>query len=294
MQLNYVLCPSYHGATLLAVLLANHSRIASLGDAIPTRDYVQRCSCGDPVNLCAFWTELIERLHPKGGQAQGALAEQLDTAFPLFKATRADQVITLAGLALGNWVWSLKRGRMGFADRYLRFWAEVLRMQGADQFVDGEKSVTKVALLKSLFGRMADVRVIHLVRDPRGFLHSCRKHMEGVTLEQVAVMWNHHANIAKLARPVFKCRYRLQRYEDLCTDPTGTMAGIFKFLGVLNEDVVRKPGNLEKYHMMGNKMLSVFDGTVRLDDSWKKSVSERDQKRIVEFTAPLSQKYGYR
>lgn len=293
MQLNYVLCPSYHGATLLAVLLANHSRIASLGDAIPSREFVQRCSCGEKVDRCAFWTGLLNALHPLGADASGSFAEKLEQAFPVYRATRTDQALALAGLALGNWAWALRKRRIAFAGRYMRFWGEVLRAQDADLFVDGEKSVTKVAMFKSLFGRMADVRALHLTRDPRGFLNSCRKHMDGVTLEQAAAMWNHNATIARLQRPFFKCRYKLLRYEDLCGNPQQVMDEVFRFLGVASQDVVRRPSNPAKYHMMGNKMLMRFDGAVRLDQGWKEGVSASDQERILELTAPLSADLDY-
>lgn len=293
MQLNFVLCPSYHGATLLAVLLANHSRIISLGDAIPSREFIQRCSCGMAVDGCDFWTALLDRLHPQGAGVGGELAERIEAAFPVFTATRMDQAFSMLGLALGNRVWVLSPARREYADRYVRFWDEVRRMTGADMAVDGEKSVTKVALLASLFGRKADVRVIHLVRDPRAFLHSCRTHMQDVSLEQAAAMWNHHANMARLAHPFFRCRYHRLRHEELCADPDARMAEVFAFLGAQNEEVARKPDDPAKYHMMGNKMLMSFDGTVRLDESWREAMSEQDQRRILEMTAPLSAACGY-
>jgi hypothetical protein len=37
MQVAFVVCPSYQGATLLALLLNNHSQISALGDMLPWR-----------------------------------------------------------------------------------------------------------------------------------------------------------------------------------------------------------------------------------------------------------------
>ena len=40
----FVVCPSFHGATLLALLLNNHSQISALGDMLPWLDAVGHVS----------------------------------------------------------------------------------------------------------------------------------------------------------------------------------------------------------------------------------------------------------
>ena len=58
-QFNFVLCPSFHGASLLAILLNNHSKIISLGDTIPTRKTADfSCSCGRLIENCTFWSHI--------------------------------------------------------------------------------------------------------------------------------------------------------------------------------------------------------------------------------------------
>lgn len=54
----FVLCPGFQGATLISLILNNHSQLFALGDTNPTRRYDQRCACGERVSLCNFWQGL--------------------------------------------------------------------------------------------------------------------------------------------------------------------------------------------------------------------------------------------
>ena len=58
---------------------------------------------------------------------------------------------------------------------YDRFYALVARLHKTSAFVDGSKSWRKVAVLAPRLER--EVRVLHLVRDPRGFLASWRRNL---------------------------------------------------------------------------------------------------------------------
>ena len=54
LEIYCILCPSYHGATLLSLLLGNHTKVFSLGDTIPTEPFPIRCGCGAPFDRCEF------------------------------------------------------------------------------------------------------------------------------------------------------------------------------------------------------------------------------------------------
>jgi len=71
------------------------------------------------------------------------------------------------------------------------------------------------------------------------------------------------------------------------------MEKVFNFLGVENYDVITPPSKSDKFHLIGNKMLHVFDGKIRLDTTWKERLSLKDQKRMLELTSPLSSEMGY-
>src|ERR1700675_4464699 len=62
MGVAFVVCPSYQGATLLALLLNNHSQISALGDTIPMRKWDPVCACGRRVSECDFWQTVSNSL----------------------------------------------------------------------------------------------------------------------------------------------------------------------------------------------------------------------------------------
>ena len=64
-----LLCPSFHGATMLSALLSNHSAICSAGDGNPaTRDpNLIPCKCGRKIASCDFWQGIAGLKAAAGG-----------------------------------------------------------------------------------------------------------------------------------------------------------------------------------------------------------------------------------
>jgi hypothetical protein len=70
--------------------------------------------------------------------------------------------------------------RADFVRTYRSFYQLVLDLRGTSTFVDGFKGWRKVALLALELQPATRVRIIHLVRDPRGFVvHAGRHAHEG-------------------------------------------------------------------------------------------------------------------
>jgi hypothetical protein len=64
-QLIYVLGLPFSGSTLFALALGNDERFFNAGEiSFIEHDFnpVRRCSCGEPLNSCAFWAPLAEEL----------------------------------------------------------------------------------------------------------------------------------------------------------------------------------------------------------------------------------------
>jgi hypothetical protein len=113
-------------------------------------------------------------------------------------------------------------------------------------------------------------------------------------LETVARIWiRSHRQIRILARPALGIDYLCLRYEDLCRDPESKMREVFEFLGVQDENVCTRPLWKEKHHLIGNKMLYTFDGSIRLDESWRERLSSEEQTEVLRLTEPLSGTYDY-
>ena len=75
-------------------------------------------------------------------------------------------------------LWHLTRNASNkFADMQLQFYETVKEMHGTDVIIDGQKELRKLKILNGILKGKANVKVLHLVRDPRGFLNSSKKYI---------------------------------------------------------------------------------------------------------------------
>ena len=298
MQLNFILCPSYHGATLLSLLLNNHSRISSLGDTLPPRKPDVTCACGEKVSKCEFWIKIEERLHTDNY----ANLDRLLPWYPILvrnpsRNTKINRIIekaVFAGLPASLAIRSIWRNAKVFNDISIEFSRTVCDIAGTDLFIDSKKPMISV-IVQSILDKAKNLKVLHIVRDPRGFAFSSKKHKKSVSLDQICKNWTmYHRNTIKLNSILNEVNILTVRHEDLCDDPETTMRKIFKHFGVGYENVFCPPINPLKHHLIGNRgTLERFDGEVRCDDTWRTTLSKEEQKEILELTYPLSDKYGY-
>ena len=299
MNLNFVVCPSYHGATLLACLLNNHTHLSALGDTIPKKlsfDKKRTCVCGRSLPTCPFWSGLQDRVRP-GQDFYGGhwlpLYPVLSKHETINKMINMGLVLTSIGV--GSWIWKLTgRGGHEYGQLYIDFHRAVCDIQGTSQFVDGQKSLVKVLALSGLVGPEINIRVVHLMRDPRGYYCSSKRHHgDEANMRGRATRWRRYHTLARRLPRAIGCEYLLLRYEDLCQHPSGAMRRVFEFLGVENQEVCKPTVGLDKFHIIGNQMRKSFDGTVSLDTSWQDQLSDTEQSRLIKMTEPLSSAMGY-
>ena len=299
----FVVCPSYHGATLLAALLNNHSQISALGDMLPLPGHT--CWCGKPPDECPFWRSVAERLDVS---RPSELTTQLPAyAWPLTQRPLDGGVVRWSGsvrlnraagrvartavdLALPA-IWRAHpRPPAEFTRSYRSFYEFVVEQQGTSVFVDGQKSWRKAALLAQRLQPDVDVRIVHLLRDPRGFADSSRRH-EGGGLRQSGWLWKDlHRRMVALQQ---LAPYHALRYEDLCSVPEQELPRLFDFIGVEPEDVVCPPKQLHKHHGLGNAALLRFAGDITYDGRWRISLTTAEQNTILRAAGPLARQYQY-
>lgn len=300
----FVVCPSFHGATLLALLLNNHSQVSALGDTNPSREYDQICSCGQPVSACPFWRIVTRRLDAPRFAHQPTLLPNLP--WPLLKRSLEGGRLARSGNATGNRaagrlasvavdaslsvLWRRRSRRAaGHAMLWNSFYELVAELHQTSVVIDGTKSSRKVALLTRELENSAGL--IHLVRDPRGFVASCRRRNSAVDLRATAWLWaDLHTRIERLASEI---PYVRVRYEDLATRPQRELDRLFDFLKLPTEPVVAPPRFADKHHLMGNAMLFDFTGEVSRDDRWRHELSAAEQHLVVGSVARIAGRYGY-
>lgn len=287
----FVLCPNYHGATVLATLLGRNPNIVHLGDTNPPKRNHEACGCGLPIGECPFWQGLRRDLELEADYPH----KKWMPRFPVFTGRyKVDRALTL-GFAVANRavgrrldaaVSAAARDYRRIGDglaRYATDWA------GAEVFVDGEKSLAKALFLTS--DDVSRARIIHLVRDPRGFALSSMSRGRG-TPESLGRDWRRgHNGLRRALRLLGSQAVLTVRYEDIAREPAALAERIHDFLGIT--DSPDRP-NPDQQHVIGNRMLIDFDGSVQLDEKWREELPPAEAARILRDAGSFATAMGYR
>jgi Sulfotransferase family len=301
----YVCMPGspYTGSTLLGFLLDSHPACASIGAATGLTSRIDletyRCSCGDRFLDCAFWQRVAARTAELGRPVTVFRTDYWNTHVRLSRRRWLNGVLIRS---LGNASLNAARdaviGRAGPIRRRMTearraSWGlarAVLDVTGASVFVDTARDHQRPRYLQG--DPTLDVKVIHLVRDPRGNTASIVKHT-GVDVATAARQWRHYNREADRVREGFAPETWMRlRYEDLCADPQGTLDRIAAFVGVEPSALPTDLGTVE-HHVIGNSMRLKGVGEIREDDAWKRTLTEADLRVIARATASVSHRLGY-
>ena len=302
---SYVCMPGspYTGSTLLGFLLNNHPECASIGAAtgltakVDLATYV--CSCGVRFRDCEFWNQIAAR------------TVELSHPVTVFKKDfwnthpRISRHRWLNGLlirSLGNTTLNAARdaaiGRLGPVRRMMSeatlstasLARAVLEAAGKTVFVDTARDHQRPKYL--MRSSMDDLKVIHLIRDPRGNSASIMKHT-GVGVSKAARQWRHYNLEADRVRTLLAPKsWMLLHYEELCADPQATLDRISRFIGI---DPTPVPVNLKsvRHHFIGNSMRLGDLSEIREDQTWREVLNNNDLREIARVAGSASHKFGY-
>lgn len=302
----FILAHSFSGSTLLSFLLGAHPEIATVGEMFiapthNTADYP--CSCGAPIEHCAFWRRVSAEMAARGVP---------------FEVRGADSSLTAASYGrLGSRVvWAEPRGpflegvrRAALAllpgvrrelDRRIavnRHLAEVvLDLRGARVFVDATKRPGRALLLRR--DPRLDLKVIHLVRDGRAVSRSTLRNLGG-TVEDGARSWAASLRRCEDLRRSFPPeRWLTVRHEDLCRDSHGTLARIFDFLDVSPAAATGGFRNFRDFragdhHIIGNRMRLSRTSEIRLDERWRTELTPEQRRTVERIAGRELARHGY-
>lgn len=226
LRVAYIVGAKHCGSTMLDALIGQAKGARSLGEVGGFPRFAQggRCDCG----LAAAASDVCR-----------AVVTGLDHSNDL---TRLEGLFRLAGKERRiHWTLIGTRVRQQYARVSDRLFSLVAETTDSWLLVDSSKNISRAAALA--LDSEHDVRIIHLIRDGRGFLASCRRRAEldgrSYRPAPALVGW-----LAKnLAITILLCprlpkdRYLLCRYEDLLADPKTGLGRIGGFLGIDLEEV---------------------------------------------------------
>jgi hypothetical protein len=272
-EIAYIIGSGRSGSTILDMMLGANSRAISVGSVEVLEEYMETgnyCTCRQPLTECELWGPV---LYGDGGLPVPA---SLNVDGQMRKA-----LAILPAIATGR-PRSMPRADV---ERTWRMFDRVGEVSGADVVIDSTKSLLRFARLAAE-PQGHDMRLIHLVRDPRGFILSRSRSRPvptargepGTTRQQPATLayvdWVIQNILVSLYGKLhWRDRYTVVTYEEMVSSPAETLERLAAFLGLEFEPDRQLPPVEGDFHLLGgNASRLVFSG-LRLDERWRTELS---------------------
>ncbi|MBA2240279.1 MAG: sulfotransferase [Solirubrobacterales bacterium] len=160
------------GSTLLELMLDQVPGVFAVGELTDIWAAAlgrgERCGCGQPFAECRFWAQVGE--HAFGGWERVDPERMLAAHDAVARNRQLPRL--LAGAALPSF-----RARVDeYAGAVARIYDGVAAVSGSELIVDASKWPSHAMVLRQIAG--LDLRIVHLVRDPRAVAHSWAKELE--------------------------------------------------------------------------------------------------------------------
>jgi hypothetical protein len=279
-QIYCILCPSYHGSTLLSLSLGNHSRVFAPGDTLPSKHSLPHtCGCGELFGACSFWNRVSEVC----GQGEG---EFVPSRPSFVRWPRLDQAIVLCTGAAAVFFGTTFRPQ-SFAAAFEGYLSVCDQVADFDIFIDGYKSISHYLALKASGFPVRGV--IHLLRDPRAFAASAKR--VGVDAAHSARQWSRlHTGIAAITRGLGENVIRV-KYEDLCAAANHELGHLQAWMKLREECLVRP---LDRgRHWIGNMSMCGFTGEFRINVGWERTLEPQERRQVEALTRNCAGRFGY-
>lgn len=291
------------GSTVLDSVLGNHPQIQSVGELsrLANDAWIHNfyCSCGKRSQECPFWVAVYEAWCASDGKV--SVQEYVETQ------NHVEQFRHLPVLIRDSW--KKTQTFQVYAEQTLLILKAIQQVSGASIIVDSSKGIERAFVL-SLIPEI-DLRVIQLVRDPRGVVWSHKKafkkdlenglprDIESQPAWRAALYW------CRMNMEADWLRHRLGpekalfvRYEDFMQNTQPVLQNIGDFIGVdlTNiQRVINEGGKLYFDHTIaGNRVRMKGKLELKFDQEWRQHLSPKDRRITELFSGWLMSRYGYK
>jgi hypothetical protein len=295
------------GSTLIERLIGQLPGVCAVGELVHlwqrgiTDD--ERCGCGEPFRQCPFW-QLV-------GKAAFGGWDEIDVSRVAALRARVDRNRFIPALARRRVGQKTRQLLTEYTSYYARLYAAITQVSGCDLVVDSSKHPSLAFCLRWAPG--VDLRVLHLVRDPRAVAYSWSRQVRRPDTDRPSYMtryspataarqWNvQNAAFGLLART--GCPTMRLRYEDFTAEPELTLRRIAGFAGrpaqesypFLTADGASWSARLGGGHSVSGNPMRFTTGQVPIsrDEQWRTHMPKAQQQAVSARTWPLMAGYGY-
>jgi len=292
LPLVYILSTGRSGSTLLDVLLGAQPECWTLGEFQLLDIGIGRqipCGCQSPLGQCDFWEPIVERVrrairfpigyfrsgrHPNGKVVRWSLLPSIIAGGPLPTQRPAAEAYAISNLV------ALEEVKQGAEDH----------QEDVDWLIDASKDPYRLLWLQA--SGHFDIRVIHLVRRPEGFVANMMRSADaegfGPTF-RYAARWliDNVIGTVLLWRMFWPEAVKRVRYEDLASNPADTLADICDWL--------ETPFDLERTSSTRHDVNHGVAGNrprwealaVTLEETWRITMPAAQRRLVSIVTAPL-------
>ena len=291
------------GSTVLDSVLGNHPQIQSVGELsrLASDGWIHNfyCSCGKRSKECPFWVEVYEAWCASNGEF--SVQEYVETQ------NNVEQFRRLPALVRD----SLRKTPtfQTYAEQTLLVLKAVQKVSGRSVIVDSSKGIERAFIL-SLIPEI-DLRIVQLVRDPRGVVWSHKKaftkdlqnglprDIESMPSWRAALYWcRMNMEADWLRKRLGPEKALLVRYEDFMLNTLPVLQKIGDFIDVDLSDVQRSIEQGEKLYfdhtIAGNRVRMKGKLELKFDQEWQQNLPSKDRLITELLSGWLMARYGYK
>lgn len=310
LNLVYIASIGRSGTTLLECILGAHSQITTCGEVqIWPHEIMQGgvlpCGSGKYVHEDPFWTEMRRRVDPlKQPEPQIHFFREQHNAG---RTLRLERLRDFGKQQLSEDVAKqVQQYSQNNYDMFSTFLDIIEETTGVRPRWVVDASKDPYRLLWFIRSNLFNIKVFHLVKNPRGFVYSVtkrwlnsddrfrnQKRLYYTARQSLAWVIQNHLS-SKIAETHLDAdNYRLIQYEELASNPKETFRDVCKVIGCRYEEQAMdnfRAGGL--FAIAGNPMRQETRD-IELDQKWQKCLP-RSSRRVTELVTKVNRsRFGY-